>query len=159
MTFSADEATELVAQAFPWGALVDLGEDRQFVSLRYDVDQLLDGETVLLRFERDPGDTLQRASRDQLQAATVTGNLSLGHATVRRPEPGDMVLLADPLRDFIGPQSDSDDPWTRRMRLHQSWWRTFRLRVPFGSGRGAGSDHGYGNMLDGADATANFLSE
>lgn len=46
------------------------------------------------------------------------------------------------------------------MRLHQSWWRTFRLRVPFGTGPQKGSEKAYGNMIDadGDVAGLNFLS-
>ena len=34
----------------------------------------------------------------------------------------------------IGPQYGNDDDFTRRMRLHQSWYRDRVLRVPYGTG-------------------------
>lgn len=60
----------------------------------------------------------------------------------------------------IGPQHTNDDAFTRRMRLHQSWWRSTVLRVSCGVGPHATSNAKYGNMLaedDGARGI-NFLT-
>ncbi len=56
-----------------------------------------------------------------------------------------------------GPQYRGDDPLTRRVRFHQSWWRHDRLELPYGTdARG----NPYGNYLTEADALAgrNFLT-
>ena len=148
-------------EAFPWRAAVDTDGGGTFVSLRFGV---VDGpepdRRVLLRFERDPGDTLQWATQDDLIAASETGQMTLESAVIRQPEPGDMALLARPWHDFLGQQSGSDDAWTARMRLHQTWWRAFRLRVPPGIGPNKGDTVPRGNMLDDAAAGAgrNFLT-
>src|SRR5690606_8538475 len=46
------------------------------------------------------------------------------------------------------------------MRAHQSWWRTFRILVPFGTGPSRSSDAPYGNMLlpEHGEAGLNFCS-
>jgi PD-(D/E)XK nuclease superfamily len=57
----------------------------------------------------------------------------------------------------FGPQYAGDDPVTRRIRFHQSWWRVERLGAPAGvDARG----NTYGNYLTEADASAglNFLT-
>ncbi len=117
-------------------------------------------DTVQLWFERDPGDTLFVVTAGELRSAAATGALETLSHHVRRPEPNDMHLLASPLSAFIGPQSPSDSVWAARMRLHQSWWRTFRLGVAFGVGPTRRSTRRYGNMLDeeGANRGLNFLS-
>ena len=59
----------------------------------------------------------------------------------------------------IGPQAGRG--WTARMRLHQSWWRSERLGVPYGPGSGRASGNLYGNMLTRADGERglNFVSD
>ena len=62
----------------------------------------------------------------------------------------------------IGPQAASDRKWlTRRMRLHQSWYRHEVLRVPYGNGPKRSSPTYYGNMLDAgaAEQGKNFLTQ
>lgn len=60
----------------------------------------------------------------------------------------------------VGPQYSGDDPFTRRMRLHQSWWRAAVLRVECGVGPHATSRNRYGNMLTERDGVRglNFLT-
>ena len=60
----------------------------------------------------------------------------------------------------IGPQYKRDDEFSRRMRLHQSWYRAHVLRVPYGTGPDRPSRTPYGNMLteDSAARGVNFLS-
>jgi hypothetical protein len=160
--FTADEADRLLRLAFPTGATVDTYGGGSFVALRFGVgDAPGEDGCVELWFERDPGDTLQRATRDDLVAAGRTGRMELETAVIRRPEPRDLTLLANPWQDFLGGQSSSDDAWTARMRLHQTWWRAFRLRRPAGPGPNKGSKVLRGNMLDddGATAGLNFLSD
>ncbi|MFO1135989.1 MAG: hypothetical protein U1E30_12495 [Rhodoblastus sp.] len=56
-----------------------------------------------------------------------------------------------------GPQYKGDNPFTARMRLHQSWWRSARLGVAWGT-NSRGLE--YGNYLREGDAErgANFLT-
>ncbi len=63
-------------------------------------------------------------------------------------------------RRGIGPQCESDDPFLRRMRLHQSWYRDRVLRVPYGTGPGKNSTTCFGNILTEKSACAglNFLT-
>ena len=60
----------------------------------------------------------------------------------------------------IGPQSKGDDAFTRRMRLHQSWYRDSVLDVPYGTGPTSRHKTPYGNMLAeaAADTGLNFLT-
>jgi hypothetical protein len=60
----------------------------------------------------------------------------------------------------LGPQRPKDDPFTARMRRHQSHYRAVVLGVPCGTGPRPGSPKRYGNMLTSADAARglNFLS-
>ncbi len=60
----------------------------------------------------------------------------------------------------LGPQYAQDDPFTRRMRLHQSWWRASQLDVACGVGPHATSPKRYGNMLTDEDGARgkNFLT-
>jgi len=60
----------------------------------------------------------------------------------------------------VGPQYPGDDPFTRRMRLHQSRWRADVLGLPFGCGPHATSASKYGNMLtaEAGDRGLNFLT-
>lgn len=110
------------------------------MSLRYEVlDEGFGVDRALIRFERDPGDSLQRVSDGQLATGAQTGFLELDRATVRQPTEADLHLLASPFRDFIGPQPPGERGWIARMRLHQFWWRTFRLRTAFGFGPTKGS--------------------
>lgn len=159
--FTTDEADALLAATFPWRATVERPGEWRFVSLRYHaVEDSAHGDTVQLRFERDPGDTVATVTRTDLLASAATGQLSLGDRVVRQPEADDAVLLAEPFESLIGYQSTGDPSWVARMRLHQSWWRTFRLRVPFGFGPNKGGAQRYGNMLDDEAAAQgdNFLS-
>lgn len=59
--------------------------------------------------------------------------------------------------DQFGPQYDGDDPFTARMRFHQSWWRHERLGVGWGTDN---QGHPYGNYLTehDADRGLNFLT-
>ena len=67
---------------------------------------------------------------------------------------------SDSERLGIGPQYDRDDKFTRRMRLHQSWYRSEVLRVPYGVGPGGKSTKFRGNMLTEGPAEdgKNFLT-
>ena len=67
---------------------------------------------------------------------------------------------SDSERLGIGPQYDGDDKFTRRMRLHQSWYRSEVLRVPYGVGPGGKSTKFRGNMLTEGPAEdgKNFLT-
>lgn len=64
------------------------------------------------------------------------------------------------VREWIGPQSSGDPAPVRRHRFHQSWYRSFVLGVPAGTGPQPGSDTVYGNMLNAEDGEAgrNFLT-
>src|SRR4051812_3577810 len=135
MAWTLAEAARLLGEAFPWGAHVTVAGDGGFVSLNYQVDSIrVADRTAELSFVREPGDTFFTATSEQLRMAAATGVLDVGTHMVRRPEPADMHLLSSPFTAFVGPQSNSDPPWAARMRLHQSWWRAFRLRAPFGFG-------------------------
>jgi hypothetical protein len=58
-----------------------------------------------------------------------------------------------------GPQHRQDDPFTKRMRFHQSWYRVHVLKAPYGPGPKAGSTSRYGNMLtiEDGEKGLNFL--
>ena len=60
----------------------------------------------------------------------------------------------------IGPQYIKDNPFTRRMRFHQSWYRSKVLKVPFGVGPKSSNTTQYGNMLTEEDGGRglNFLT-
>jgi hypothetical protein len=162
MGWTTRETEALLREAFPWGAHVTVAGGAEFVSIVYEVVECgVDPDGATVRFERDPGDTLQFVTRAELECAATTGLLELSTgARIRQPQVDDISTLASPLRDLIGYQSPSDSPWVARMRLHQSWWRTFRLRVPFGYGPTPKSKKRYGNMLaaSAADAGRNFLT-
>lgn len=68
-------------------------------------------------------------------------------------------LLAVELAD-VGPQRSSDDPFTKRMRLHQSWWRRVVLGLER-TGVGGPKRLPYGNYLHPCDAAngLNFLTD
>lgn len=156
-------ADEMLRTAFPRGAVYERPTtDDRWVALEYHaVDGTTAGDTIEVRFERDPGDTLQRVSRADLVEAAGTGQLRCNDGvTFRQPRADDCALLGEPFETLVGWQSKSDGEWPARMRLHQSWWRAFRLRVPFGTGPTSGSHRRYGNMLDASsgDAGLNFLS-
>ena len=57
------------------------------------------------------------------------------------------------------PQSPSDTPFRKRMRLHQSKFRADKLKVDFGFGPTVSSNRRYGNMLKTEDGNRglNFL--
>ncbi|MDR3627266.1 MAG: hypothetical protein P4L45_10560, partial [Ignavibacteriaceae bacterium] len=59
----------------------------------------------------------------------------------------------------LGPQHESDSPFTAKMRLHQSWYRANILKVPCGVGPTKQSNNEYGNMLKNEDGEKglNFL--
>lgn len=61
----------------------------------------------------------------------------------------------------LGPQNPGDEPFTARMRLHQSWWREHVLDVPYGHGPHLSSTTRYGNYLDddGTEQLRNFLTD
>lgn len=60
----------------------------------------------------------------------------------------------------IGPEVKSDDPFRRRLRRHQGWYRDRVLQVPYGTGPQPGDDRPLGNMLarEAAEAGLNFLN-
>jgi hypothetical protein len=158
-TAGVTRANALLQAAFPWRATVDNPGKWTFLSLSYEAEEA-DEHEALLRFDRDEySNTIVRASWEQLEAARTSGAIEADGRIVRQPEIADLRHLEDPLASMIGAQSSSDDPWRARMRLHQSWWRAFRLRVPPGYGPNKGSTVLRGNMLDtaAADAGLNFL--
>ena len=65
-----------------------------------------------------------------------------------------------PIDDTLGPQVPGENAFQSRMRRHQSWWRSERLGVPWGTGPTEGSDREVGSMLrtPDADAGLNFLT-
>lgn len=169
VSWSAGEAEELLRTALPWGAVVTVQSGSPFVSLDYRVaDDMepdpVNGDMVVVSFVREPTDNSRArptVTRQALEVAAKTGMLSFSDGgSARHPEIEDLQSLADPERDFVGPQSNGESGFIRRMRLHQSWWRTFRLRVPFGTGPWPSSTARYGNMLGatGDDAGLNFLT-
>ena len=100
---------------------------------------------------------------------TIAGDVVVTHVSipplrnvdVPSPKPAGFDLTAERAEQEIGPQNGGTEPsFRRRMRFHQSWYRASVLRVPCGTGPGAGSDTRYGNMLpaDAAEAGANFLT-
>lgn len=152
-----EEAERLLHEAFPWRAVVERPGEWAFVSVSFEaLANTASADSIDIRFERDPGDTFARCTLGDLREAASTGRLRLGDRVVRQPEPDDVALLAEPFRDLIGWQSKSDAAWVSRMRLHQSWWRTFHLRVPFGTGPNKGSRRSYGNMLSSGAAGRHF---
>lgn len=159
---SETEADLLLRRAFPWRATLQWSTmDESFVSVNYKPIQGSErGDTIEVWFERSPGDTFERVTRMDLEAAVDTGVLDMADRIARQPQAEDAELLAEPFRDLVGWQSKSDSRWVARMRLHQSWWRTFRLRVPPGSTRIGGRAYWYGNVLDDRAAAQgrNFLS-
>jgi hypothetical protein len=170
VSWTAGEAERLLHEAFPWGALVTVEKGATFLSLDYriaaDLDpDPVDGDVVVVFFVREPTDNSharRTVSRAALEQAAKTGALHFAdRGSARQPEIEDLHLLADPERDFVGRQATGESGFIRRMRLHQSWWRTFRLRRPFGTGPYPTSTTPHGNMLDesGDEAGANFLSD
>lgn len=69
-------------------------------------------------------------------------------------------ITGDCDRTGIGPQCDSDGPFRRRMRLHQSWYRHAILDEPYGTGPRRTDTSYYANMLscNGATNGRNFLT-
>ena len=53
----------------------------------------------------------------------------------------------------IGPQYKGDKPFAKRMRHHQSWYRSV-LGLDYGTGPSPSSTSRYGNMLTEADGAA-----
>lgn len=171
MGWSVGEARALLREAFPWGAHVTVASGSTFVASVCEVAEDVPpdpvpaaaGEAITVRFVRDEqSDALATVTRSALEAATRTGQLRFAHGGgARQVEVDDLHLLADPMRDFVGPQSSGEGKWIARMRLHQAWWRTFRLRVPFGTGPKRNSKKPFGNMLDedADEAGLNFLTD
>lgn len=91
--------------------------------------------------------------RKQEQPATVASSET-------RPSSDTSSRTAATDDSSLGPQCSSDDPFTARMRRHQSWYRSHILRVPCGIGPKPTSTTPYGNMLAPADGEAgrNFLT-
>lgn len=60
----------------------------------------------------------------------------------------------------LGPQYTDDDPFTARMRLHQSWYRAAVLELDYGVGPRAESTSRYGSMLrhEEGELGRNFLT-
>jgi hypothetical protein len=60
----------------------------------------------------------------------------------------------------FGPQHPRDNPFTARMRFHQSWYRVKVLKAPFGVGPKPRNSSQYGNMLTVSDGERglNFLT-
>lgn len=128
----------LVHRAFPWGAVLERPGVAPVLTMHLDAiadpaDPAAPG-MVELRIADEPGGALGRCAIADLHAAAGSGRVHLGDRTLRRPEPEDAALLTEPFLTLIGWQSKSDASWVARMRLHQSWYRTFRLRLPFGTG-------------------------
>lgn len=82
----------------------------------------------------------------------------LGTDTQHTPRTGSQSSDAHELE--IGPQYAGDQPFTARMRFHQSWYRARVLKVPCGTGPNPTSTTSYGNMLrrEDGDRGLNFLS-
>lgn len=118
MSWTVTSAEVLLHAAFPWGAHVTVEGGSEFVSVCYAVvEEDFGVAEALLRFERDPGDTLELVRRSQFEDAVNTGSLDLDSgARVRQPEVTDMPLLASPFRDLIGYQPTSEHGWIARMR-------------------------------------------
>jgi hypothetical protein len=170
VSWNACEAENLLRTVFPWGAFVTVASGATFLSIDYQVAEEMepdpvDGDAVVVLFVREPTDnsnTCPTVTRPALEEAAKTGTLRFadgGHA--RQPEVEYLPALDDPERDLVGRQSKGESGFIRRMRLHQSWWRTFRLRVPFGTGPWPSSTTEHGNMLDAAGDAAglNFLTQ
>jgi hypothetical protein len=70
-----------------------------------------------------------------------------------------MYLPDDPLG--FGPQYEKDNKFKARMRFHQSWYRSKKLKVPYGTGPKPTSSKYYGNMLAQADGDLgkNFIND
>ena len=76
MGWSIPSADALLPKAFPWGAHVTVPSGSAFLSVRHDVVDIEHGaDRATLRFERDPGDTVQVVDRLQLERAATTGVL------------------------------------------------------------------------------------
>jgi len=65
--------------------------------------------------------------------------------------PGDNEIIFQ-----TGPQSSSDTPFRKSMRLHQSKFRAEQLKVDFGYGPKVSSNRRYGNMLKTEDGNRGF---
>ncbi len=61
----------------------------------------------------------------------------------------------------IGPQPKTGDAWVKRMRLHQSWYRHYKLGVGYGTGPTKDAKTRYGYMLatEAAACGRNFLTQ
>lgn len=101
------------------------------------------------------GERWQKAASARSGTPSTTPSPSAARSMSATPTPA--ALSASDL----GRQYDGDPPFTRRMRLHQSWWRAEVLQVPCGIGPQASSTTRYGNMLEAAAAEAgkNFLTD
>ena len=149
MTAGVDTARAALKRAFPLGVAVSWESFGEFVSVRYDVHRVSDDGYVDVLFEHDQAELTASFRMEELDQVSAGGELRYGECVVRQPRIDDVPLLAEPFRDFVGWQSQSDTKWVARMRLHQSWYRTFRLRRPAGIGPNERSKKHYGNMLPG----------
>ena len=161
MSWDLATASQLLAVAFPWGATVNAGE-RRFVTQWIEVSEHDFGaDRCWISIDMGGREHLVEVTSEAMAVAASSGRVDGAQASLQRPEADDVGLMADGGKLLVGPQADSDAAWVRRMRLHQSWWRTFRLRVPFGTGPNKGSTTKLGNMLDdrGDVEGLNFLSD
>ncbi len=72
MAWTRSEAMALLRCAFPWGAHVTVKGGSEFLAVRFEV--LRDGfgdDHVVIRFDRDPGDTLQGITRRDLEVPAM----------------------------------------------------------------------------------------
>ena len=71
-----------------------------------------------------------------------------------------MITKGNDIEARYGPQSPADDPFTRKARLLQSYFRAEVLKEPMGVGPELTSTSRFGNMLrEGAITGKNFLNE
>ncbi|MCC5952039.1 MAG: hypothetical protein JJU45_08075 [Acidimicrobiia bacterium] len=153
---------ELLRTAFPLGSVVEWASGGSIATTCDIVDDQSDDHSVPVRFGWAGGHVTGVTTHASLETGADTGRLDFADDLhVRRLAAEDLLRAPSLFADLVGPQAASDAAWTRRMRLHQSWWRTFRLRVPYGTGPHPTSTSSYGNMLTAADADAgrNFLTD
>lgn len=62
------------------------------------------------------------------------------------------------LTKMIGKICKDDDPFTRKMRIHQGWWRAFALGEDEGTINGPGSGTVCNRINDGENSGKNFIS-
>ena len=105
-------------------------------------------------------DELRGLKENVIVGRLIPAGTGFAYHEERRRQLG--LVPEDPAEAFrgIGPQSKGDDAFTRRMRLHQSWYRDSVLDVPYGTGPTSRHMTRYGNMLAeaAADTGLNFLT-